>query len=143
MTLELEHLDAVIDSITIPLANRQEAAETATGDLLWLGCHLLSLGEKALAANGLPRPDLAAAVATAETLVVGRSAGMTPSLSPVVNTQVEQLRTVRAAIVDKATERDHGTHRYAAVLVSLDSVFAALTGLQALLKLAPALLPTD
>ncbi|MTD58767.1 hypothetical protein [Amycolatopsis pithecellobii] len=143
MTLELEHLDTVIDSIIIPLVNRQETAQEATTDLLWLGCHLLSLGEKTLAANGLRRADLKAAVVTAETITVGRTPDMTPALDPIVEIQLEQLHAVRGVIVDNATKLDQGTQRYTAVLASLDAVIAAMAGLHALLDLTPALVPTD
>lgn len=143
MTLELEHLDTVIDSMIIPLVNRQKSAEEATTDLLWLGCHLLSLGEKTLAANGLRRADLKAAVVTVKTLMEAQTEGTTPALGPIIDIQVEQLRALRATIVDNARELDHGTPRYTAVLASLDAVLAAMTGLQALLKLTRAPLSTD
>ncbi|GHF44522.1 hypothetical protein FHX82_001843 [Amycolatopsis bartoniae] len=143
MALDLEHLDAVIDAITIPLAAKQETAQEATVDLLWLGCHLLSLGEKTLAANGMPRPDLKAAVTAAETVVVGRTPDTTPALAPIVDVQLEQLQAVRRVIIDNAARVDQGTPRYTAVLASLDAVITAMTGLLALLKVVPALLPTD
>ncbi len=108
MTLELEHLDAVIDSLTIPLANQQDAGQEATTDLLWLGCHLLSLGEKILAANGVRRADPKAAVVTAETLVVGGTPDATPTLRPIVDIQLDQLQGVRATIVDNATKFEPG-----------------------------------
>ncbi|MTD54073.1 hypothetical protein [Amycolatopsis pithecellobii] len=144
MTLELEHLETVIDTVVLPLTKRQDVAEEATTDLRRLGCFLLTVGQNILRAGGLSRTDLAAAIVTVETMIEGEAPdGSTPALSPIIDTQLKQLHDVRSTIVDSATALDHGTPRYAAVLASLDGVIAAATGLQALLGFAPALIPTD
>ncbi|TNC20076.1 hypothetical protein [Amycolatopsis alkalitolerans] len=144
MTFDTGLLDAVIDSIEDPLAEQQhaahDAAQEATNDLLWLGCHLLSRGERTLAVNGLERRDLKAAVRTAEALVVGQTPGPVPDPCLIIEAQLDQLGAVRAAIVDSAAKLDRNTPSYAAVLASLDTVIAAATSLHRLLDLTPEVL---
>jgi hypothetical protein len=80
---------------------------------------------------------------TVETITQGLMPRATPALEPIIDVHHKQLHAVRATIVKSATKLDHGTPRYAAVLASLDAVIAGMTGLQALLDFAPALLPND